>query len=90
MTAKIKFAAALTALTLATTLAIPSNDAQARPRWGTGLAVGLIGGAMIGAAVASQAQAAPVYVDGYRRCRFVRQYDAYGYYVGKERVCHYY
>ena len=43
---------------------------------------------MIGAAMASQAQAAPVYYDGYRRCRFVRQYDAYGYYVGKERVCY--
>ena len=88
MITKTKFAAALAALALAATLAIPSNDAQARPRWGTGLAVGLIGGAIVGAAVASHAYAGPYYVDG-RRCRFVRQYDAYGYYVGTERYCRY-
>ncbi len=89
MITKTKIAATLTALTLAATLAMPSSDAQARG-WGGALAVGLIGGAIVGAAVASQAHAGPVYVDGYRRCRFVRQYDAYGFYVGTAKVCHYY
>ena len=89
MNTKIKFAAALTALTLATTLAIPSNEAQAR-RWGTGLAVGLVGGALIAGAIASQSHAAPAYYVGHRKCRWVRQYDAYGFYVGTAKVCHVY
>jgi hypothetical protein len=89
---KTKIAAALTALTLATTLAIPSTQAQAGS-FGTGLAVGLVGGALIGGAVASGAYAGPAYHGygpGYRRCRWVRQYDAYGFYVGTSKVCHYY
>ena len=88
---KTKIAAALTALTLAATLAIPSTEAQAG-KFGTGLAVGLIGGAMIGAAAAHGAYAAPGYYGYgpvYRRCRWVRQYDAYGFYVGTARVCAY-
>ena len=89
MITKTKITAALTALTLAATVAMPSSDAQALG-WGGALAVGLIGGAIVGAAVASQAQAAPVYVDGYRRCRFVRQYDGYGFCVGTAKVCNYY
>ena len=88
---KTKIAAALTALTLATTLAIPSTQAQAGSGFGTGLAVGLVGGALVGAAVANGAYAAPYgYGPGFRRCRWVRQYDAYGFYVGATRVCHYY
>jgi hypothetical protein len=86
MTAKTTFAAALTALTIAATLALPSNAAQARGGLGVGIAAGLLGAAVVGAAVAN-ANAQPVYVDGYRRCHFVRQYDAYGYYIGNARVC---
>jgi hypothetical protein len=89
MFTKTKLAAALTALTLAATVAIPANDAHAGNNFGAGLAFGLVGGAVLGAAVASQAQAGPVYAEGYRRCRWVRNYDAYGFYVGKSRVCHY-
>ena len=86
MSIKTKTAAALAALTIATTLALPASDAQAR---GWGIAAGIIGGAIVAGAVAN-AYSAPVYVDGYRRCRFVRQYDAYGIYVGTARVCAYY
>jgi len=90
MFTRTKFAAVLTALTLAATAAIPANEAHAGGRFGTGLAVGLIGGAVVGAAVASQAHAGPVYAEGYRRCHWERQYDAYGFYIGKTRVCRYY
>jgi hypothetical protein len=88
MNAKVKFAAALTALTVATTFALPSSEAQAR-RWGTGLAVGLVGGALVGAAIANS-YAHPVYVGGARRCKFVRQYDINGFYVGTAKVCKFY
>jgi hypothetical protein len=90
MTIKTKIAAALTALTVAAALTVPSSEAQAGGKFGTGLAVGLIGGALIGGAIASSnAYAGPAYY-GYRRCRWVRQYDAYGFYVGTAKVCHVY
>src|SRR5687767_249477 len=79
MTIKTKIAAALTALTVAAALTVPSSEAQAG-KFGTGLAVGLIGGALIGGAIASSnAYAGPAYYGygyGHRRCKFVRQYDA--------------
>ncbi len=78
--------AAVAALALATTLALPASEAQAR---GWGLAAGIVGGAIVAGAIAANANANTVYVDGYRRCRFVRNYDAYGYYVGTTRVCRY-
>ncbi|MEW6451259.1 MAG: hypothetical protein AB1490_11445 [Pseudomonadota bacterium] len=87
MSIKTKTAAALAVLALATSLAIPASEAQAR---GWGLAAGLIGGAIVAGAIASSANANTVYVDGYRRCRFVRQYDQFGYYVGTTKVCNYY
>ena len=85
MSIKTKTAAALAALTLATTLALPASEAQARG-WGV---AAIIGGAIVAGAVAS-AYSTPVYADGYRRCRFVRQYDGYGMYVGTAKVCTYY
>ena len=87
MTIKTKTVAALAVLTLATSLALPSSQAQAR---GWGLAAGLVGGAIVAGAIAANANANTMYVDGYRRCRFVRQYDQFGYYVGTTRVCNYY
>ena len=87
MSIKTKTAAALAVLTLATSLALPASEAQAR---GWGLAAGLVGGAIVAGAIAANANANTVYVDGYRRCRFVRQYDQFGYYVGTTRVCNYY
>ena len=88
MTTKSKFAATLAALTLATSLTIPTGAAQAHGRgWGIGAAI--VGGAIVGAAIADSA-AYGGYYDGYRRCRWERQYDSYGFYVGTERVCRHY
>ena len=66
-------AAALTALTLAT--AFTASTAQARPRFGTGLAIGLGAGALIGAAAVSSGYG-PTYV--YRECHYERRWDNWG------------
>ena len=88
MSIKSKVTVALAALTLATSLTIPTSGAQAHGRgWGFGAA--LVGGAIVGGAIASEA-AYGSYVEGYRRCRWERQYDAYGFYVGTARVCRVY
>ena len=81
----IRKTAALTlaALTLATTLAVTSGEAQARSRFGTGLAIGVAAGALFAAGAYGHGYyAEPVY-----RCRWVNHYDAYGYFVRKVRVC---
>jgi hypothetical protein len=84
---KTKIAAALTALALTVAVTLPS-DAEARGRGGL-LAAGLIGGALVGAAIASQSHAAPAYYYGEpRRCRWVAQYDGWGNYMGRSRVCY--
>jgi hypothetical protein len=84
MSIKTKIAAvALAAVTLAGTFTV-SSEAQARPRWGAVVGAGIATGLILGAAAASS----PAYAYGYRRCHWVRNYDAYGYYVGKSRVCH--
>jgi hypothetical protein len=85
MNTKIKFAAALTALTVATTLAMPSSEAQAR-RWGLGLGLGLATGVVVGSAIANS-YAQPVYVGGVRRCFWQRQFDGLGNYMGSVKVC---
>ncbi len=89
---KSKIAATLAAVTLATSLLVPTSAANAGHR-GWGFAAGVIGGAIVAGAVAN-AYAEPVYggyyAGDYRRCRWERQYDSYGYYVGTARVCRYY
>jgi hypothetical protein len=87
---KKAIAAALTALTLVTTLAATSGQAQAKS-WGTGLGIGLAAGAVVGVAAASSGYGyygAPAYVvePGYR-CRPVARYDAWGNYIRTVRVC---
>ena len=67
------FAAALAALTLATTFAATSGQAQAHSHWGRGLGIGIAAGALIGAAVVSNS-----YAYGYRECRFVDRMDRWG------------
>lgn len=84
-------AAALTALTLISTLAATSGQAQAKS-WGTGLGVGIAAGALIGAAAASNSYGyygAPAYVvePSYRECRRVARFDAWGNYIRSVRVC---
>ena len=86
MNTKTKFFAALTALTLAATFALPSN-AEARGR-GWAIGAGLVGAAIVGSAIAASAQ--PVYVGGYRSCRWVSQYDRWGNFIGNTKVCRYY
>jgi hypothetical protein len=84
--------AALTALTLVTTLAATSGQAQAKS-WGTALGVGIAAGALVGVAAASNGYGhgyygGPAYVvePGYR-CRAVARYDAWGNYVRTVRIC---
>jgi hypothetical protein len=90
MNIKSKVAVALSALTLAASLAVPASSAQAghHGRWGIGAAI--VGGAIVGGAIASEAAYGGYYADGYRRCRWERQYDSYGFYVGTVRVCRVY
>ncbi len=70
---------ALTALTLATAFTAASGEAQARPRFGTALGIGIVAGTLIGAAAASHAYAGPTYVTGgYGECRYVERYNRWG------------
>ncbi|MDO8874800.1 MAG: hypothetical protein Q8M24_20190 [Pseudolabrys sp.] len=79
-TASKTFAAALAALTVAGTIAATSGEAQARPRHGTALGIGIVAGTLIGMAAASHAYAGPTYVTGpgYRDCRYVERYNRWG------------
>ena len=43
-----------------------------------------------GAVANSAAYGGTYYVDGYRRCRWERQYDSYGFYAGTVKVCRVY
>ncbi len=88
MSIKTKIAAvALAALTLTGGMAATSQPAQARGLGlGLGIAAGVIGAAAVGAAVANGGY---YYDAGYRRCGWVRQYDAYGNYIGRARTCSY-
>jgi hypothetical protein len=89
MSIKSRIATAVAVVTLAGSLAIPTSAAQARGGWGLGAAI--LGGAIVGAAVANSAPYGGTYaVDGYRRCGWERQYDAYGFYVGTVKVCRVY
>ena len=85
MSIKTKFAA-LALATLAVTGSIASTtQAQAKPLgWGVG--AGLVGAAIVGTAIAANSNG---YYDGYRRCGWVRQFDAYGNYMGRVRTCGY-
>ena len=69
-------AAALAALTLATTFTAIGGEAQARPRFGAGLGIGLAAGTLIGVAAATSG---PAYVEpAYTECRYVGRYDRRG------------
>lgn len=79
-------AAAVAAIALTGGIAATTQEAQAGYK---GIGVGIAAGALFGAALASSAYATPVYVDGFRRCGWVRQFDAYGNYIGRVRSCAY-
>jgi hypothetical protein len=89
MSIKMKFAAvALAAVTLGSATFATTGAAEAKKwGWGPGVGIGLAAGALIGAGIASSAYAGPSYVYYGPRCHWVRQYDSWGYYAGKVRVC---
>jgi hypothetical protein len=89
MSIKTKLAAfALTALVATGTLASSTHQADAKPfglGWGVG--AGIVGAAIVGSAIAASNDV--TYGYGYRRCGWVRQFDAYGNYMGRVRTCNY-
>jgi hypothetical protein len=88
MNLKTKTFAALTALTVATTFALPSNEAQARGR-GWAIGAGIVGAGLIAGSIAA-ASTPTVYVGGYRRCTWVANYDRFGNFLGNTKVCRVY
>ncbi|MDP1584552.1 MAG: hypothetical protein Q8M18_14125 [Bradyrhizobium sp.] len=88
---KKTFAAFAAVATIAGSLA--ATPASAQRGVGVGIAAGLLGGAIIGGAIASSRPAyaapAPVYVDDYPACRLVRErfWDGYGWRVRRVEVC---
>jgi hypothetical protein len=88
---KKTFAALVAVATIAGSLA--ATPASAQRGVGVGIAAGLLGGAIIGGAIASSrpvyAAPAPVYVDDYPACRLVRErfWDGYGWRVRRVEVC---
>lgn len=91
MSFKSKTAAALAALTLASAIALPASQAQAKPKWGL-IGAGILGAAVVtGAAAATAAAAAdPYYYGSPRHCFWQPRYDAFGNFIGDVRVCRYY
>lgn len=91
MSIKTKIAAAaIAALTLTAGIAATTNQAHAGSHGGA-VGIGIAAGLLAGAAIANNAYAQPSYVVdyGYRRCGWVRQFDAYGNYIGRVRSCAY-
>ena len=85
MSIKTKFAA-LALVTLAVTGAIASSTQQAEAKGlGWGIGAGLVGAAIVGSAIAASNDG--YYYNGYRDCGYVRQFDAYGNYIGRVRTC---
>jgi len=87
MSIKTRIAAlALATLAVAGTIASTTPQAEARGR-GWGIGAGLLGAAVVGSAIAASNDA--YYYGGYRRCGWVRQFDALGNYIGRVRTCNY-
>jgi anaerobic C4-dicarboxylate transporter len=68
-------AAAIAALTLATTFTALGGQAQAHSHFGRGLGWGIAAGMLVGAAAASNSY---YYAPGYRECRYVDRMDRWG------------
>lgn len=89
MSIKTRIAAlAVAAVALTGGIAASTQEAHAgkfHHHHGVGIGVGLAAGALF-AAAASNAYANDYY--GYRRCGWVRQFDAYGNYIGRVRSCY--
>ena len=84
MSIKTKIAAlALAILAVTGGIASSTTEAHAGPKW---VGPAIFGAAVIGTAIAASNNG---YYDDYRRCGFVRQFDAYGNYMGRVRTCNY-
>lgn len=77
--------AALALVALAVTGTVASTSQAEAKGFGWGIGAGLIGAAVVGSAIAAN----DGYYYGYRRCGWVRQFDAYGNYIGRVRTCNY-
>jgi hypothetical protein len=83
--------AALALVAVAVTGGIASTTTQAEAhglRFGIG--AGLLGAAVVGSAIAANDAYYNngYYYGGYRRCGWVRQFDAFGNYMGRVRSCY--
>ena len=89
MSIKTKIAAlALATLAVTGGIATTTTQAQAKPfGLGWGIGAGIVGAAIVGSAIAASNDG--YYDGGYRRCGWVRQFDAYGNYMGRVRTCDY-
>ena len=89
MSIKTKIAAlALAALAVTGIIASTATPAEAHGfglGWGVG--AGILGAAVVGSAIAASNDGY-YYGNGYRRCGWVRQFDAYGNYIGRVRSCY--
>jgi hypothetical protein len=87
MSIKTKIAAAaVVALAVTGSIASTTKAEAHGPGWGIG--AGLVGAAIVGSAIAASNDG--YYYGGYRRCGWVRQFDAYGNFIGRVRTCNYY
>ena len=85
MSIKSKIAAlALAALAVTGGMASAATKAEARGL-GWGIGAGIVGAAVVGSAIAAS-NPYPYY--GYQRCGWVRQFDAFGNYIGRARSCY--
>ena len=85
MSIKTKIAAvALAALTVAAGVVSTTSTAQAQPL-GWGLGAGIATAAIVGTAIVASNQP---YYNGYHRCGWVAQYNAYGQFVGNVHTCY--
>lgn len=87
MSIKTKIAA-VALVALAVTGSIASTTKAEAHGLGWGIGAGLVGAAIVGSAIAASNDG--YYDGGYRRCGWVRQFDAYGNFIGRVRTCNYY
>jgi hypothetical protein len=78
--------AALAVAALAATGSMASTTSAEAHGLGWGIGAGLVGAAIVGSAVAATTAPYPYY--GYRHCGWVRQFDAFGRYVGSVNTCY--
>jgi hypothetical protein len=79
--AALAFAAIAATGSVASTVT-PAEAHGFHPGWGIG--AGIVGAAVVGSAIAAS-NPYPYY---YHRCGFVRQFDAFGNYIGTVRTCY--